>query len=119
MDLLLKSETIAFFLLAVVYVIGRIFIEWQERKMRHASDEEYLSSMAADRNCSEYDLFRLAAEKWHVADRQVKGDFNRYLTHGGLPHYLRDFVRKNRAAAVSERDNYLNPGGKLPPSWSA
>ena len=119
MDLLFRAEPIAFFLLVIIYVLGKKYIESRERKIHRSSDEEYLASIAAERNCSEYDLFRVAAAKWRIADSRVEDDFKRYLTQGDLPHYLRDFVRKNRKNGDLARDNHMSPGGKLPPSWSA
>ena len=118
-DLLLKPETIAFSLLAIVYVLGRKYIERNERRTRFISDEEYLASMATGMNCSEYDLFLVAAKKWHVSILQIEDDFKHYLIDGILPHYVRDFVRKNRSADDVEKNDKINPGGKLPASWSA
>jgi hypothetical protein len=83
------------------------------------SDEEYLASMAVNRKCSEYALFLLAAEKWHVSTAQIEYDFKRYLIQEILPHYVRDFVRKNRSSGDAEKNDHINPGGNLPASWSA
>lgn len=118
-DLFSKPETIVFTLLAIVYVLGRKYIERNERRTRLISDEEYLAYMATDTNCSEYDLFLLAAKKWQVSILQIEDDFKRYLIVGILPHYVRDFVRKNRSADEVEKNDKINPGGKLPASWSA
>lgn len=119
MDFLFKPGTIVFLLLAIAYVLGRKTIETYERRNRQISDEEYLASMAVNRKCSEYDLFLLAAERWHVSTSQVENDFKQYLIQGELPHYLRDFVRNNRCADDLEKCYHINPGGKLPASWSA
>lgn len=118
-DFFSKPETIVFSLLAIVYVLGRKYIERNERRTRFISDEEYLASMAADANCSEYDLFFQAAKKWHVSILQIEDDFKRFLVSGILPHYVRDFVRKNRAEDEVEKNDKIKPGGKLPASWSA
>jgi len=119
MDYFFNPETIAFLILAIAYVLGKKVIEANEQRNRHVSDEEYLASMAANRKCSEYDLFLVAAERWHVTAPQVEDDFKRYLLQGILPHYVRDFVRKNRCADDVAKCQRLNPGGKLPASWSA
>ena len=119
MEVLFKPQTIAFLLLAIIYVVGKRYIEAHDRRNRQISDEEYLASMAVSRKCSEYDLFLSAAERWHVSTSQVENDFKQYLIQGGLPHYVRDFVRKNRCADDLEKCNHINPGGKLPASWSA
>ena len=119
MDLFLKSETFVFLLLAIVYVLGKKSIETHERRHRRVGDEEFLAWMAADRKCSEYDLFLLAAGDWQVANARVEGDFKQYLMQGIVPHYVRDFVRKNRCSDDGEKCDHINPGGKLPASWSA
>ena len=119
MDIFFKPETFVFLLLAIVYVLGKKFIETRERRNRHIGDEEFLAWMAADQKCSEYDLFLLAAEDWQVSNAQVEDDFRQYLMQGVLPHYVRDLVRKNRCAEDGPKCDRLNPGGKLPASWSA
>jgi hypothetical protein len=116
-DLFSKPETIAVSLLAILYVLGRKYIERTERRSRHISDEEYLASMATGSNCSEHDLFLLAAKKWHVSILQIEDDFKHYLIDGILPHYVRDFVRKNRSADDVEKNDKINAGGKLPAMW--
>ena len=118
-DYLFKPETIAFSFLAIAYVLGRKYIERRERRTRLISDEEYLASVATGMNCSEYDLFLVAAKKWRVSILQIEDDFKRYLIDGILPHYVRDFVRKNRSADNVEKNDKINPGGKLPASRSA
>ena len=118
-DFFSKHETIAYLLFVIVYVLGRQYIERNERRTRLVSDEEYLASMATVSNCSEYDLFLLAAKKWHVSILQIEDDFKHYLIGGVLPHYVRDFVRKNKSAGDVEKKEKINPGGKLPASWSA
>ena len=119
MDFLFNPGTIAFLLLAIAYVLGKKVIETCERRNLQVSDEEYLASMAVNRKCSEYDLFLEAGESWQTGTSQVEDDFKQYLIQGILPHYVRDYVRKNRCADDVEKCHQINPGGKLPASWSA
>ena len=119
MDVLFEPETIVFLLIAIVYVLGRKYIESSERRNRPISDEETLTFIAANRKCSEYDLFLQAAETWQISSLRVEDDFKRYLTHGILPHYLRDFVRKYKSTHPTNGNDQMNPGGNLPDSWSA
>jgi hypothetical protein len=119
MDSLFSPNVIAFSLIAVVYVLGRIVIEVNEKRAHPLSDGEHLGSIAADRKSSEYDIFFSAAENWHVPASRVEADFRRYLADGTLPHYLRDFLRRNRPVDGVHPRNRLNPGGDLPTSWSA
>ena len=119
MDLLFQPGALVFLLLAIAYVLGKKVIEFNEKRIHHISDEEYLALMAADRKCSEYDLFVLAAENWQAPPTQIEEDFKRYLIHGPMPHYVRDFVRKSRSEHDVEKNDRINPGGNLPASWSA
>ena len=53
MDFLINPMSIAFLLLALVYVLGRKYIEIKEKRIRQISDGEYLSLIALGRKCSE------------------------------------------------------------------
>ena len=68
---------------------------------RTVTDEEYLALIARSRSTSEYDVFHVAAETWHIGNAQVDGDFNQYVTEGVMPHYVRDYVRRVRKEAGS------------------
>lgn len=113
------AETIVFLLLAVVYVAGKKYIERNERRKRPRSDEELLSALAADRGCSEFDLFRLAGAQWRRSESLIDEEFKTYLTDGLLPHYVRDYIRKNKPAQPARHSDRNPPGGDLPASWSA
>ena len=119
MDILFEPGTIIFLLVAIVYVLGRKYIESSERRTRPISDEEILAFIAVDRKCSEYDLFFQAAESWQVPSLRIEDDFKRYLTLGILPHYVRDFLRKYKSTHPINGNDRINPGGNLPASWSA
>ena len=119
MDFLFNPMAIALLLLVIVYVLGRKYIELKEKKIRPISDEESLSVLAFVKRCSEYELFLLAAETWQISSVQVENDFKNYLIHGYLPHYVRDLVRNNRSIIEAKKDDFINPGGNLPASWSA
>ena len=119
MDFLLNPMAIALFLMVIVYVLGRKYIELKEKKIRPISDEESLSILAFVKRCSEHELFLLAAETWKISSVQVENDFKNYLIHGYLPHYVRDLVRNNRTLIESKKNDFVNPGGNLPVSWSA
>ena len=116
---LFGSGALVFCLLAVVYVLGKKYIEKKEKSSRPETDEEVLAQIAAARKCSEHELFRLAGIEWQVSELQVQDDFKQYLTHGRLPHYVRDFIRKNRPRDDNDSEDISSPGGNLPASWSA
>jgi hypothetical protein len=54
----------------------------------------YMISLATGR--SEYDLFHKSAEGWSVSAERIDQDFKRYMSDQIMPHYAKDFVRKNQ-----------------------
>ena len=118
-DLAVGSGALIFCLLAIVYVLGKRYIEKKERSSRPDTDEEVLALLAAARGCSEHEIFRLAGVEWQVGGIQVEDDFKRYLTRGRLPHYVRDYIRKNRPGDDNGPQDTSSPRGNLPASWSA
>lgn len=61
-----------------------------------ASAEDYLYKIARITGHSEYAIFRKSAEQWPVSRRTIDRDFKNYLIHQQTPHYVNDFIRKNR-----------------------
>ena len=60
------------------------------------SMEFYLYKIARLTGKSEYDVFCKSAEEWPVSKSRIEQDFKRYLHHQSIPHYVNDFVRKNK-----------------------
>ena len=60
------------------------------------SMEEYLFKIARVTGNSEYDVFCKSAEYWPVSQSRIDQDFKRYLCNQEVPHYVNDFVRKNK-----------------------
>lgn len=116
---LFGSGALVFCLLAIVYVLGKKYIEKKEKSSRPKTDEEVLALIATVHKCSEHHVFRLAGIEWQVGGNQVEDDFKRYLTRGQLPHYVRDYIRKNRPDDDDGPEDISSPGGNLPASWSA
>jgi hypothetical protein len=116
---LFGSGALVFCLLTIVYVLVKKYIEKKEKSSRPETDEEVLASIATARKCSEHHIFQLAGIEWQVSVNQVEDDFKRYLTHGQLPHYVRDYIRKNRPDGDDGPKDITSPGGNLPASWSA
>ena len=57
------------------------------------TEAEALFSLARKHECSEYDLFVRAAERWNIPMVFVSRDFKRYLATQQITHYLRDYLR--------------------------
>ncbi|MEJ2164966.1 MAG: hypothetical protein P8X90_05520 [Desulfobacterales bacterium] len=58
--------------------------------------EFYLYKIARLTGKSEYDVFCKSAEAWPVSKARIDQDFKRYLSDQSIPHYVTDFIRKNK-----------------------
>lgn len=93
---------------------------WEKRSLsrREPSESELLFLLARLSETSEYHHFHLAGEDWNIPKQKVSADFNRYLLEDRLPHYVRDYLRKQRErmpqlnrASDPNRDTLLGPPG--------
>ena len=57
-------------------------------------DSLYEISLATGQ--TEYDLFCKSAEEWSVSRDRIEHDFKRYMIDQVMPHYAKDFARKNQ-----------------------
>ena len=60
------------------------------------SMEDYLYKISRVTGHSEYDVFCKSAEAWPVSREKIEEDFTRYLQQQDIPHYVNDFVRRNK-----------------------
>jgi len=87
--------------ICVLLLVGYLF--WAlYRKSQKDSQAELMAKKESFYEISivtgrtEYDLFCKSAEAWSVSGDRIDQDFNRYLTDQVMPHYAKDFVRKNQ-----------------------
>ena len=60
------------------------------------SMEDYLYKISRVTGHSEYDVLCKSAEAWPVSRDKIEEDFTRYLQQQDIPHYVNDFVRRNK-----------------------
>ena len=65
-------------------------------KRRKLTEFDELFLLARLTETSELEQFRRAAEGWNISERRVERDFDRYLFQAEIPHYVRDYLRKER-----------------------
>ena len=65
-------------------------------RSRPLTIEDYLFKISRVTGKSEYDIFCKSAENWQVSRETIDQDFKRYLDYQSVPHYVADFVRKNK-----------------------
>ena len=112
-------ETTLFIVMIMVYVVIKRIFEKRMARTRILSDEECLLHLARLNGCSEFELFQKAADFWAVAVLQVEEDFKAYLLGDYLPHYVRDFIRKNPLDRDQLQQLIYNSGGIFYASWKA
>ena len=66
------------------------------RDEKQLSMEDYVFKIARLTGHSEYDVFCKSAEAWPISQEKIEQDFSRYLQQQGVPHYVNDFVRRNK-----------------------
>jgi hypothetical protein len=104
----LMINAILLIIIALCYIILRRYLKKRLVKTRTLSDEDYLVNLTLKRGMSAYEIFHIAGKPWNQPES--KGD---------IPHYVRDYVRKNIDSNDLDYDLIMHSGGKHPPSWLA
>ena len=103
-------------LLLVGYLFWACYRKFQKDSQNEQAEKEntlYNISLETGRN--EYELFYKSAENWSVSTDRIESDFKRYMADQVMPHYAKDFVRKNQ----KHIDESLKNKRKVKPtSWS-
>ena len=87
----------------------------KDGRKEQAAKENTLYNLSVDTGRNEYDLFIKSAEKWSVSGKKIERDFKRYMADQVMPHYAKDFVRKNQ----THMDESLVKKREVKPnSWS-
>ncbi|MEE4263652.1 MAG: hypothetical protein V2I56_13250 [Desulfobacteraceae bacterium] len=71
-------------------------IDKKSEREKPISMEDYLFKISRVTGHSEYDVFCKSAEDWPVSRERIEQDFTRYLQQQSVPHYVNDFVRRNK-----------------------
>lgn len=92
---LFGAESICIVFLSFL-VVTRLFSIRRSHRSEQPSMVDYLYKISRITGESEYNIFVKSAENWPVSQAMVERDFSRYLAGQTVPHYVQDFVRKNR-----------------------
>ena len=84
--------------LILVWYLIRVFTRMDQKKGQADAMimEDNLQKITQITGLSAYDIFRIAAEEWHVAAGRIDKDFKKYLSSLSVPYYVKDFVRKSQ-----------------------
>ena len=112
-------KALIFIAITLVYLCIKLYLKKRAEGTSVLSDNERLTNLALARNQSVYETFHRAASTWTIPDQNVKDHFKQYVKSGDLPHYVRDFLRRESSRQDLKARARIYPGGELPPSWSA
>ena len=112
-------KAIVFIAITLVYLFIKLYFKKRAASTPVLSDNERLTNLALSRDQSVYEIFHCAASTWTIPDQDVRGHFKQYVQSGDLPHYVRDFLRRESSLQDLKARARIYPGGELPPSWSA
>ena len=98
MTTIILNVIIAAFLVMFGAMIYKAFFRPSKKRKEDKAlpMEFYLYKIARLTGKSEYDVFCKSAEEWPVSQARIDQDFKRYLIDQDVPHYVNDFVRKNK-----------------------
>ncbi len=103
-------------LLLVGYLFWSLYQKFQkdtQAELMAKKNSLYDISLATGR--TEYDLFYRSAQDWSVSAARIDQDFKSYMADQVMPHYAKDFVRKNQAHID---DLLVKKEEVKPTSWS-
>ena len=85
-------------ILVLTVMLFRAVVRLDKKSARNksVSMEDYLFKISRITGHSEYDVFCKSAEAWPVTREKIEHDFSNYLRHQSVPHYVNDFVRRNK-----------------------
>jgi len=103
-------------LLLVCYLFWACYRKFQtdsQADLIAMQDSLYEISLATGR--TEYDLFCISAEEWSIPSERIDQDYKRYMIEQVMPHYAKDFARKNQTHLD---ESLVNKKEVEPTSWA-
>ncbi len=86
----LTINTVIIIAAFILFIIGRLLF----KRIKISSEFDALIDASRLLNCSEYEIFRKAGKEWNFSDHKTEEDFKRYLWHGEIPRYVKEFVSR-------------------------
>ncbi|GBE03062.1 hypothetical protein BMS3Bbin06_01630 [bacterium BMS3Bbin06] len=80
-------------ILIIVFFLLLILIRLLFKKMNITTEIDDMVDASRKMDCSEFEIFRKAGERWNFSNGKVKEDFKRYLWFGELPFYVKDYLK--------------------------
>ena len=98
-------EILLLVLAGFAYVMLVQHLAKKDARPRVLNEAELLAKLALMGPNNEYDIFRVSAREWHLAENRIAGDFREYLLEGLIPYYVNSYLRK----FAKENGNVFQP----------
>jgi len=72
-------KTILLIIIALCYIVLRLYLRKRFVKNRTLSDEECLVSLTLKRSVSVYEIFHVAGKSWNQSESKIEDNFKYYL----------------------------------------
>ena len=107
-------NTILFIVIGLIYVGLKIYLEKRLAPLDAVGDERELSDLAFANGNSVYEVFKTAGATWSLPAEKSEDDFKKYLQRGAIPHYVRDYLRRQLKPGDRTYQKLIFSGGRPP-----
>ena len=108
------SNTVLFVIIGLTYVVLKIYLEKRLAPIDAVGEERELSDLAFSSGNSVYEVFKTAGSIWNLPDEKCEDDFKNYLLRGVVPHYVRDYLRRQLKSDDRIYQKLIFSGGRPP-----
>ena len=108
------NNAILFIVIGLIYVILKIFLEKRLAPLDAVGEERELSDLAFTNGNSVYEVFKTAGSTWNLSAEKSEDDFKNYLQGGEIPHYVRDYLRRQLKPGDRTYQKLIFSGGRPP-----
>jgi hypothetical protein len=107
-------NTILFIVIGLIYVGLKIYLEKRLAPLDAVGEERELSDVAFASGNSVYEVFKTAGSTWNLPAEKSEDDFKKYLQRGAIPHYVRDYLRRQLKPSDRTYQKLIFSGGRPP-----
>ena len=107
-------HTNLFIVIGLIYVVLKIYLEKRLAPLDAVGDERELSNLAFANGKSVYEVFKTAGSTWNLPAEKSEDDFKKYLQRVAIPHYVRDYLRRQLKSDDRTYQKLIFSGGRPP-----
>ena len=108
------TVSLIFIGLALVFAVGKVFLEKRLAPLDAAGDHRRLGDLAFTLDCSVYDLFARAGTDWKFSQAKIDADFRDYVHNDRIPPYLHAYLQKEDLSGQQTYQELIYAGGRPP-----